>query len=542
MSVRVARSPKDQANARLLHVLSVGIVEAMHDSRLRGTHSTGAHVEVRDSPVGGVGGKGLFASKEMAAGMEVARMGDPARMRRKAWEIYSAALGLPHDACVQVARSPLVFYDQGWQTMDKVPLWYRQNHAKEGVANVNMSILNPGADPQRQLLVWRTNRAVTRGEELRFTYTDVPWEWDADQRTGMPARGEEGGIESMMDGLLLHAEPVVGLTEPANIAADASDGRPSKRKAPAAIRAHWGLPSDSSDRLSLIALSRLVRSPDIITINQVFENPPGVAVLAALRGAVLRVAVTVGGADLSLADVNVMSLFNLSGSTFVSQRKYDGGLSLPSKLPFSSAKALVKSMLDALAAALVTPDGSTLMTLLLRIPIAPLDEAMRRTIAAVMRTVETDMTSRLESGGGGSGSSSSSSLPMPILPAQPAQPAPVQLDVSVSLSTNARRVVQGRLGRALTQAETDALDAGLADAFSLLTTGDQAQVRATLQLVAFTTLSTPAGAQLWASILEVATTPLDPGGSFSVDNFASALLNAVSTIAGAQFAASSFGP
>ena len=112
----------------------------------------------------------------------------------------------------------------------------------------------------------------------------------------------------------------------------------------------------------------------------------------------------------------------------------------------------------------------------------------------------------------------------------------------MSLSTNARRVVQGRLGRALTQAETDALDAGLADAFSLLTTGDQAQVRATLQLVAFTTLSTPAGAQLWASILEVATTPLDPGGSFSVDNFASALLNAVSTIAGAQFAASSFGP
>jgi hypothetical protein len=97
------------------------------------------------------------------------------------------------------------------------------------------------------------------------------------------------------------------------------------------------------------------------------------------------------------------------------------------------------------------------------------------------------------------------------------------------------RVVDGRM-------ITDALDAGLADAFSLLTTGDQAQVRATLQLVAFTTLSTPAGAQLWASILEVATTPLDPGGSFSVDNFASALLNAVSTIAGAQFAASSFGP
>ena len=243
---------------------------------------------------------------------------DPARMRRAAWDIYSTALGLPHDACVQVARSPLVFYDQSWQTMDKVPLWYRQNHAKEGIANVKMFILNPGADPQRQLLVWRTTRAVKRGEELRFTYTDVPGQWDDDQwiAIGMPVRDEEG-IEDLMGEMNLDATPA---SRPANIAADAPDGRPGKRKAPAAIRAHWGLPSDSSDRLSLIALSRLVRSPDLLTVNQVFENPPGVAVLDSLRGVVLRVAVTVGGADLSLTDVNVMSLFNLSGSTFVSQR------------------------------------------------------------------------------------------------------------------------------------------------------------------------------------------------------------------------------
>jgi hypothetical protein len=541
MSVRVAtgRNPKDQANARLLHVLSIGLQN-------RSSPSIGvANVQVRDAPGRG---KGLFAIKDLQVGTEAARMTDSARMRRGAWEIYHKALGLPHDAAIFVARSPLVFYDQGWQTsyeqgsfqsMNFIPDWYRLNHAREGVANVKMHILNPDADPQKQLLVWRTIRAVRRGEELRFTYTDVPWDWDADQRTGMPASGEEGGIESIMDGLLLHVEPAAGLTEPASIAADAPDGRPSKRKAPAAPRAHWGLPSDSSDRLSSIALSRLVRSPDPLTVRQVFENPPGVAVLAALRGVVLRVAVTVGGADLSLADVNVMSLLNLSGSTFLSQRKYDGGLSLPSKLPFSSAKALVKCMLDALAAALVTPDGSRLMTLLLRIPIAPLDDAMQRTIAAVMATVEADMTSRLV--GSGSSSSSSSLLPMPIQP-MPAQPAPVQLDVSVSLSTNASRLVQSRLGRALTQAETEALDAGLVEAFSLLTTEGRAQIRATLQLVAFTTLSTPAGAQLWASLLEVVTTPLDPGGSFSVDSFVSALINAVSTIAGAQFAASSFGP
>jgi hypothetical protein len=534
MSVRAAaaHNSKDQANARLLPVLSLGL-KSMHEKKLSPSIG-GALVEVRTSPVGGEGGMGLFASHDMAAGTEVARMIDPARMRRAAWNIYSTALGLPHDACVQVARSPLVFYDQGWQTMDQVPEWYRQNHAREGVANVKMSILNPGADPQRQLLVWRTIRAVRRGDELRFTYTDVPGQWDDEQRIGMPVHAEEG-IEDLMGEMSLDAAPA---SRSANIAADAPDGRPSKRKAPGTIRAHWGLPSDSSDRLSLIALSRLVRSPDLLTVGQVFENPPGVAVLAALRGVVLRVAVAVGGADMSLSDESIKTLFNLSGSTFVSQRKYDGGLSLPSKLPFSRARGLVKSLLDALAAALVTPDGSRLMTILLRIPIAPLDAALQATIAVVMGTVETDMKSRLESRGGGSGSSSSSSLPMPIQP-MPAQPTPVQLDVSVSLSTNAARLVQSRLGRALTQAEHEALDEGLVEAFSLLTTENQTQRAATLQLVAWTTLSTPAGAQLWASMLEVLT--IDGGGSFSVAGFVSALSNAMSAIAGAQLAASSFG-
>ena len=128
------------------------------------------------------------------------------------------------------------------------------------------------------------------------------------------------------------------------------------------------------------------------------------------------------------------------------------------------------------------------------------------------------------------------------MPNQPAQPAPTPtpaLDVSVSMSTNAIRLVQSRLGRALTQAETETLDTGLVEAFSLLTTGNQAQRRATLQLVALTTLSTAAGAQLWASMLEVLT--IDGGCSFSVDGFVNALSNAVSAIAGAQLAASSFG-
>ena len=114
-----------------------------------------------------------------------------------------------------------------------------------------------------------------------------------------------------------------------------------------------------------------------------------------------------------------------------------------------------------------------------------------------------------------------------------------KLAIYASSRTNAARLVQSRLGRALTRAEDEALDEGLVEAFSLLTTGSQTQRAATLQLVAFTTLSTPAGAQLWASLLEVATTPVAEGGNFSVNGFVSALINALSAIAGAQLAASS---
>ena len=60
-----------------------------------------------------------------------------------------------------------------------------------------------------------------------------------------------------------------------------------------------------------------------------------------------------------------------------------------------------------------------------------------------------------------------------------------------------------------------------------------------LQLVGLTSLSTPAGAQLWASILEAAE-PVAGSSDFSVDAFVSTLRNAVSAIAGAQLA-SSFG-
>ena len=62
------------------------------------------------------------------------------------------------------------------------------------------------------------------------------------------------------------------------------------------------------------------------------------------------------GSDL-LVLLSAATLFNLAGSTFASQSRYDttSGLSLPSKLPWRSVKALVRALLDSLTASLLTP-------------------------------------------------------------------------------------------------------------------------------------------------------------------------------------------
>ena len=82
---------------------------------------------------------------------------------------------------------------------------------------------------------------------------------------------------------------------------------PRKRKA-AVPRAHWGLPTDSASRLVLIALSRLLRTPDEMMLTQVAGSPVGGAFLASLRAAVLRVAVAAGGADAGLNETSVATL------------------------------------------------------------------------------------------------------------------------------------------------------------------------------------------------------------------------------------------
>ena len=338
---------------------------------------------------------------------------------------------------------------------------------------------------------------------------------------------------------------------------------PRKRKA-AVPRAHWGLPTDSASRLVLIALSRLLRTPDEMMLTQVAGSPVGGAFLASLRAAVLRVAVVAGGADTSLNETSVETLFNLSGSSFDRQARYDGAsLTLPSRLPWPKAKALVRVMLDSIAASLVVAEGSLLHRMLLQLPFVPLDEQAQAAVAKLIAVVESEMSSRLQRGGGADASSSSSStwsaqppqppaLPMPFAPQPqpqlltpapqpqllpPAPPAPPPalpplLDVSMSLQSNARRLVQAHLGRAMTQPETETLDAALVEALGVLRVATDEEHRTALQSVALIALSTPAGAQLWACLLEEATAR----GVQIVAEYASAVVAAASAIAGAQFA------
>jgi hypothetical protein len=277
------------------------------------------------------------------------------------------------------------------------------------------------------------------------------------------------------------------------------------------------------------------------------------AFLASLRAAVLRVAVAAGGADAGLNETSVATLFNLSGSSFDRQARYDGAsLTLPSRLPWPKAKALVRVMLDSLAASLVVA--------------VPLDEQAQAAVAKLIAVVESEMSSRLQRGGGADASSSSSStwsaqppqppqppaLPMPFAPQPqpqllppapqpqllpPAPPAPPPappplLDVSMSLQSNARRLVQARLGRAMTQPETETLDAALVEALGVLRVGTDEDHRTALQLVALTSLSTPAGAHLWACLLDEAERTFQ-----SVAAYAAAVVSAASAVASAQLAA-----
>ena len=273
--------------------------------------------------------------------------------------------------------------------------------------------------------------------------------------------------------------------------------------------------------------------------------------MAALRSVTLRVAVATGAADQSLTDVQISTLFNLSASHVATQRLYDGGLSLPTKLPWQNAKALIAALFDALADLRATPDGHAFADLLLRLPAAPLDDDARSAIAAAVAAVEPDLARRVASGSNASSSSDRSTpppvplpLPPPLQPpSQPPQPivvpaAPVAPDEpfallpTASLVANAETLVAMRLRHdGLDAVERAVLLTGLNDGLSVLQAGGADARSALLASNVLVALAVPAGALLWACVAEAA-----EGQPASVATMAAAIERCCSTMAGALFA------
>ena len=158
---------------------------------------------------------------------------------------------------------------------------------------------------------------------------------------------------------------------------------------------HFGLSNDSSASIALVTLSRLIQARDDDILLAASQTPIGASVLLLLRSTVLRVATSVGGADASFNEMTAASLWNLSASVVASQRLYDGGLSLPSKLPWPRARALVTALFESVNLARTTGLGARVGELLLRQPAPILDAAAQADIAALVEHVEMDMRARL---------------------------------------------------------------------------------------------------------------------------------------------------
>ena len=97
--------------------------------------------------------------------------------------------------------------------------------------------------------------------------------------------------------------------------------------------AHYGVNSDASTPIGLIALSRLARTKDASTLERMATSPLANALLTTLRALTLRVALA-AGFDQGLSDANVATLFNLPGSSTKYQSQYGNFGSLQSRLPW----------------------------------------------------------------------------------------------------------------------------------------------------------------------------------------------------------------
>ena len=319
----------------------------------------------------------------------------------------------------------------------------------------------------------------------------------------------------------------------------------------AATGAHYGVSSDASTAIALIALSRLMRVKDAQILESVAASPLASAVLAALRASVLRVAAVAAGVGPGLSEANIATLFGLPGSSTKYQSQYGGSFgSLQSRLPWPRFRQVVTALLDALTSARLGPVGSTVGQMLLTsTPGAPWDagavQSAQSAIAALIAVLEPAMKARLASTAGASSAGSSSSEgsshsttppPPPPMPAPQAPPGPpialgIGIDPAASLASNLLRLVESRIRRSLSQSEVASVAAALDDGLSVLQSGGADARRQLLGASMLVALANQSGAWLWAAALEAIERP-----AASIAGIANAIVESCSTTAAMLFA------
>ena len=202
--------------------------------------------------------------------------------------------------------------------------------------------------------------------------------------------------------------------------------------------AHYGVNSDASTPIALIALSRLARAKDASTLERMAASPFAIALLTALRSLTLRVALA-AGFDQGLSDANITALFNLPGSSTKYQSQYGDFGSLQSRLPWPQYKRLVTALLEALTTARQSQLGYVPGQMMLTTsPTAPLDAAGQTAIAALATAVEQSMLTRLRSGDAAGASSSSSSSSSSRRTTPPPLPQPPATATAAPTSSSSR--------------------------------------------------------------------------------------------------------
>lgn len=121
-------------------------------------------------------GRGLFAGINFKPGDIVVNMDKPQVLSIEAWEERRTNTDLPHDAVIENPMTSLVHADGAFEPNKEPPLWYFMNHKKKG--NTKPIIANPHDGCNEQEVVWAAIREIRWGEELTYSYANVPSLWN----------------------------------------------------------------------------------------------------------------------------------------------------------------------------------------------------------------------------------------------------------------------------------------------------------------------------------------------------------------------------